>query len=1377
MSKSIDNNTLVFNKDRNSALAIKEEELRAKIIRIIDDADIRDLYDKLPDNKKAMFDDMSVQEKYTALNKMLNRKSASLKTDEVIEEKEYKDEDEYGEDENDDKNDDKKDNNKNAEQTRNADNGKLLDKLMKTYMDQHPYLQPDLHELEVRFNTARNARRLTRNDYDNVIKVMKGLGFAVNDTAGTSYLRIFSEYMDSVSGKYKISNVRVELAGIYVIQDYCMSNDLKSVYNKYPNSVHFVNKAKPSGIENATVHFDNFQFRVSYNTENQATQGMKTHIMSQWKTNKKKFRYINRLTFTHPNYPFKVDLSIVKESHQTKTKGRIDTLMAYTTSEAGVFTNPESYEIELELDNTLIGPTTEHFNTFEKITFNMKQCIKIILGALQGTTFPISYYEINDIKRDYASLLKLDYPSFIGPSPITLQMDNIVDSSDCNCPNIRNNFVVTDKADGLRHMLYIHSDGKIYLINQNMDVIFTGAKTKTNECKNSLLDGELISHNKEKIFINRYASFDLYVLNGRDVRSLPLVSREKEECRYTLLRKMINQLNPVSILTTTEPTKREKVSPITIVYKLFYPTSIDVDNPTMNIFRGCRELMGKINEGLIDYETDGLIFTHMYYGVGGTKEGEIGTKRTWDYAFKWKPPKYNTIDFLITTLKEEESKQEKISVMYQEGISTNNLNNNVEYKTIILRCGFSNKRDIFSNPMQAIIDGQLPKKTEDGEDDYLPHQFYPTEPYDPNAGITNIVLRYDSNGAKQMYTEEGEVFYDNTIVEFSYDLSREEGWRWVPLRVRYDKTSEFQRGMKQYGNAYKTANENWKSIHFPITVEMICTGQGIPDISSNNDMYYNTTVGDEYKTEGLKNFHNLYVKKRLICGVCEKGDTLIDFACGKGGDLPKWVSAKLQFVFGVDYSRDNIEHRLDGACARYLKLCAKQKSIPEVLFVQGNSSENIRSGTAMMSDKAKEITRAVFGTGTKDPKSIGEGVAKQYGIGMHGFNVSSCQFAIHYFFKSPETVQNFMKNVAECTKLNGYFIATTYDGATVFNRLKETAMGDSFQVIEDGKKILDIVKQYNAEMFDATSSSIGYQINVFQESINQYIPEYLVNYDYVVRLMELYGFIPLETEECERMGFLQSSDLFMNLYQQMMNEIRDNKRYKGEYGKAPDMSFGEKQISFLNRYFIFKKIREVNVDKVVLDMTEFNDRPQINQPPTEILVKSIRKMRIRKWDGKTIVLKEVMEELTAKRKEMEIKQAENEEKPDGETTETMETKKEKAETKEEAKEEKADEREKPNETKEVKKKRTAKKVKSELSADEPKSEPKKKASVKKKDATTVIEEETVPIDVNKTNGENQTDGVLEETKIESKETKEVKETKETKKKKNTTPKRSKKALT
>ena len=37
---------------------------------------------------------------------------------------------------------------------------------------------------------------------------------------------------------------------------------------------------------------------------------------------------------------------------------------------------------------------------------------------------------------------------------------------------------------------------------------------------------------------------------------------------------------------------------------------------------------------------------------------------------------------------------------------------------------------------------------------------------------------------------------------------------------------------------------------------------------------------------------------------------------------------------------------------------------------------------------------------------------------------------------------------------------------------------------------------------------------------------------------------------------------------------------KNEYGEAPNMSAGEREISFLNRYFVYKKVRSVNAESV-----------------------------------------------------------------------------------------------------------------------------------------------------------------------------------------------------
>ena len=301
---------------------------------------------------------------------------------------------------------------------------------------------------------------------------------------------------------------------------------------------------------------------------------------------------------------------------------------------------------------------------------------------------------------------------------------------------------------------------------------------------------------------------------------------------------------------------------------------------------------------------------------------------------------------------------------------------------------------------------------------------------------------------------------------------------------------------------------------------------------------------------------------------------------GKGGDFPKWIAAKLSFVFGLDVSRDNIENRLDGACARFLSYRKQYRSMPYALFVTANGSLNIRSTEACATDKGKEITRAVFGEGPRDEKKLGKGVFRQYGKGEDGFDVVSNQFSIHYFFENPETLNNFLRNVSECCKVGGYFIGTSYDGREVFRQLEDKEVGESIFIHKNGVKMWEIKKQYNETEFPNNMSSIGYKIDVYQESINKTFSEYLVNYEYLIQLIENYGFTLVGRDEARSMGLPNSIGNFDQLFYEMQSQIKSKRIKRADLFSAPDMTPDEKKISFLNKYFVFKKIRDVNAEEV-----------------------------------------------------------------------------------------------------------------------------------------------------------------------------------------------------
>jgi SAM-dependent methyltransferase len=1071
-------------------------------------------------------------------------------------------------------------------------NDKLLNKLLETYISNITKDGDNEHlELEVKFGTLGKIK-ITKINYDNIVKKLLSSGFIID--TNEHLLRIQNEYKDAKTNTTRLSNIRTEIKGLQNIRKYCQTNKIDTI----DNGVSYMQKSRFSGIDNSTVDFYDFNYRISLSKEYtlNTTAPLIRKTIDNWNDEKKTFRYLNRFKLRHPTFPVIVDLSVVKESKKRDNRYYIP---EYNIHDSDVFTSPEKYEVEIEFINALVGVGTSYNKSDILHKQVLKPIVKYVLSGLQETNYPISYKEQNDILQNYMSLLwgdeydptkRITSSNFVGPSSYTLELKNIRDlNKDSKDPNIRQNYTVTDKADGERKLLFIAPNGRIYFISTNMNIQFTGVLSKNKDCWNTIIDGEHIVYDKNNKFINMYAAFDIYYINGKDIRPKGFIPTAEDDMpnnfRLPLLESIVNKINPVSVVKDSAPV------PLKITKKKFY-----LGNDSQNIFDGCKFILNKLEKGLFEYNTDGLIFTPAMLGVGSNNVGDEYNikprKVTWEHSFKWKPAHFNTIDFLIS-IKKNEDGTDFIGSLYTDGL--NNVNNNQvkEYKTVILRVGFDESKHGYVNPYQDMINDTLPsvKSKYDNQDNYVPMQFYPTEPSDYKAGICNIPLINDNDNEKYMYTENNEPIEDNMIVEFRYDMSLDKEWRWVPIRVRYDKTTQFRGGEKNYGNAFHVANSNWHSIHYPVTDLMIITGTNIPEELNDDDVYYNKVKGVS-KTRALRDFHNLYVKYHLIKSISKPGNTLIDLAVGKGGDWPKWIKAKLKFVFGVDISRDNIQNRLDGACARYLENKKRYNVMPSALFVNGNSSVNIRKTTGILIDKDKQITRAVFGQGPKDEKILGKGVYKNYGIASEGFDICSIQFAIHYMFENQETLHNFLQNVSEVTKEGGYFIGTSYDGEKMFNMLKSISENDSKTIMikddsNNNKKIWEVIKRYDHDEFNDDETCVGYPIDVFQESINKTAREYLVNYTYLTRVLENYGFVLVSSEELKKINssITNGTGLFNDLFNQMNNDIKNISSIRSSYGDAPNMSDDERMISFLNRYFIYKKVRKISdVEKVSLNL-------------------------------------------------------------------------------------------------------------------------------------------------------------------------------------------------
>jgi len=1111
-----------------------------------------------------------------------------------------------------------------------------LQSQLESYLESTPRIDGKQNEFEIRFGT-KSVKPFSRTDYDNVVRQLKTAGFYSTNEIGEQLLRINPEFKNPKTGQETISNIRVELAGGFIIEKFCETNDINKLIEKSKNSITFTQKMGQKGRDERflkKIDFTDMNFRASWQVESNYTLKSPAiqNMLSTWGDSKKVFRYMNRVRFEHDKYPLFADISIVRSSRIRRGFNGIPVpIPEYTIQKANVFKNPIVYEIEFEIDNSRVGPGTIYNKNTELLLSDIRKCIRIVMSGLQRSNYPISLSEKESVLETYEKIIyskKDDQDQeeqdqqrrkkrlFIGPSSVPLQVENIIEveyDDNMAVPNIRYNYTVTDKADGERMLALINSEGLIYFIDKNMNVLFTGAKTVERKCFNSILDGEFIKYGKENRLLNLYAAFDIYFINKKSVREkafVPINTKEEESgeiFRLPLLSEFIGMLKPVSVVKENngagfwkEVTKKgekvwfnqktgiiSNVEPdairnsscnLRVECKKFY-----IRRPGTSIFTCCDQILNAESDGIFPYNIDGLIFTPSKTGVGSNKPGEACEyhKGTWNLSFKWKPSNYNTVDFLVSTVKDKSGK-DKISHLYQDGFSS--MDGIAQFKTLELRCGFDKVNHLFTNPFHSLIMGNFPKKEiskEEERDRYIPMRFVPSNPYQSDAGFTNIRLK--PNGEDMiMMTEEGEYFDEDTIVEFRYDMSRENGWRWIPIRVRHDKTQKMQSGKSEYGNAYHVANDIWKSYYNPVTEDMIKTGEDIPDAVDNLDIYYNKSK-DESRTKSLRNFHNLFVKKKLIMGVSNRDDILIDYAVGKAGDLQKWTQARLGFVLGVDIANDNITNVVDGACARYLNEHKLSDNLPGALFLNGNSAKNIRDGSAFASEQNKKIIKAVFGQGPKDASLLGRGVYNQYDIAADGFHISSCQFAVHYFFESPILLHGFLRNLAECTRLNGYFVGTCYDGITIFNALKGIKEDEMISFMTDKKsnnRICEITKKYSDTGFPDDELSVGYAIDVYQETINKTFREWLVNFVFFQRILENYGFTLVTKDEAKQMGLPDATGMFSELYEQMQMEIKQDHRKKANYKEAPYMSDGEKSLSFMNRYFVFKKTITVNAAQI-----------------------------------------------------------------------------------------------------------------------------------------------------------------------------------------------------
>ena len=941
-------------------------------------------------------------------------------------------------------------------------------------------------------------------------------------------------------------NVRFTLSSIGVIQQYCR-DDIMAGKN-------FEAMIKDRATQTTALDIEEYNFRIKTRREiNMAKDDAEVkRLLDTWSVVPKAFRILRRWTFKIEG--LRIDMSIirstskdVKKNYRWQKKFRDQDIMK----------SAPIYEIEVELERVA--------NDTTKIALaRLIKGVGEVLRGIQKSTLLTRKTTKRKVLEAYQKLTGTD--RFRGPSMRTLQKKNFLKEQTDGEANIRDGYNVTDKADGLRCLGFTDTNGELFLIDMNMTSVYRSG-LKNIECRLSLVDGEWVTLTKDKEPTQQFLLFDIfYATDSKPVSGLPFESSVEKESdgRYGQLKKWVETWNKgdgaAVIAAGITPKTRLQVS-----MKEFKFAKKGDDS----IFRAAKRVLDTARI----YYTDGLIFTPNKLPL------PAGAGETFYDQFKWKPPSDNTIDFLVRFEKVEGTDRDLITV----GINPDT-NQEVMYKTLRLFVGSSteNARNIILNNLE------LPKKTRiirgsDGiKGEYKPTLFSPKEIPDTQASICRLPVETDPDtGESFVKTEADEPILDKTIIEMSYNPKAAPGWRWIPERIRMDKTERLMSGiLGRTLNSDKVAEDVWNSIYDPITKHMLITGDEEPSAEEQMALlksqpglgkkYYNRAAAPEQDlllTRSMRDFHNRYIKERILyrVGLAGTGKTLIDTACGVGADLQIWRRNKIAFVLGVDYSDDNIRGDKDSIYRRYLEsmvTAGGREGFPQMVFAIGNSMKNYVNGDAGTTEEEKNILRSVLGrvkpVGNLPPY-IETGVASRLKTGA---DCMSCMFALHYFFENTQSFRGYMKNIADNLKVGGYYIGCCFDGEKVFNTLRDVKQGSSKVGSEGDATFWTITKQYDEDDFPEGEASLGLAIDVTFTTIGTIQREYLVSYQYLTDSMREIGCEPISANDLKSVGLTASSNLFETSWEMAKAS-----------GTEYVMPKAVKEFSFLNRWFIFKRTK------------------------------------------------------------------------------------------------------------------------------------------------------------------------------------------------------------
>ena len=728
--------------------------------------------------------------------------------------------------------------------------------------------------------------------------------------------------------------------------------------------------------------------------------------------------------------------------------------------------------------------------------------------------------------------------------------------------NIHINYLVTDKTDGERNLLFFDGIGRVYGIGRESTIKYYGVTMPS--LANSILDGEYISRSFEEKILNNFYIFDIYIYKGENVMIKPFLFG-RPNGRHWNIQEVVKYVTTASNIIQSNPKM-----PFLIYAKQYMPHQSPSSYEKLSkgekplISENCEKLLSKMNVKfggyleighLYPYKTDGLIFHPNNLAVYQTHTDDYVKnpfyKGVWKNSYKWKAASHLTIDFKIVYVKESGSKQNIYKYIGDKVYIKVNLITAV-YQSKNANSMHNNKLNFF------LLNSGI--KIQNIPQDF---KFFATNPfigsYDEEGNISNYMgeayFLLDDN--ENVLCTNGNFVTDGMICECSYDKTIEdELFRWVPDRIRADKSKP---------NGYGTAVTTWSLINNPITKEYLSGNSGTQNGDGDGDdgdklvdiTYYTNNQNTIILTEPLNKFNSFvktYIINRSLNGYVKP--KVLDLAVGVLGDMHKYAAAGVHTLVGIDINESNINNPIDGASTRIMtsQNPAISKLADKTILIVGTASKNVASGECVFDNINKYYIDVLYGRSKGNTPKL----RKMESIALDGFDMVSCMYAIHYMMNNETDLDNFLRNVSENLLDQGYFIGTCLDGMEI---LKEMGNKDEINGEIDGKTVFFIRKE-NTDTNTYKNITVGNKITVYYEKFASAFSENLVNMSYLVEKAKSHNLKLIEFKQ-----FLEEPGNMLNKYE------KDGGKSSAVNVKHIKQSNALMTWAKFNSYFIFQKVR------------------------------------------------------------------------------------------------------------------------------------------------------------------------------------------------------------